>query len=229
MGRIRSPRTLGAELNKRALILRIGGNYLLRVFLRFHPGSQPNPRLLNPRSVLSENSNTVARLALADQDTTYQSSTVAPLFWEEPENLSEEDVTTLRELFRKSVTLTPDQMLRWSKDVRFQDSVNQNQRGSYWKAKRRLLEIARMKAANDMSWGPREIRVAQEVAFVVQNLNVARFVDYRLWALLRTFGNRWEYPNLPWLRTRPLPLRVVLEKEAAKLLNQKSGNVVIGP
>ena len=216
-------------MNKRALVLRIGGQHLLRVFLRFHPGQQANPRLLNPRTVLAEGSSTIDRLLVAPQDTTYQGANVSPIFWEEPENLTEEDLLSLRRLFRLSVTMTPTQMRSWSKDPRLQDAVNRKQQGSYWKTKRRLLEIVHMRSSNDMAWGPREIRVAQEVSFVVQSLNSARFVDYRLWACLLSFGNRWEYPNLPHIKRRRLPLRVILESEVALLLNQKAGNVTIAP
>ena len=169
------------------------------------------------------------RLALADVDSTYQTSDVDPLFWMPPEKMTDVDIAALREIFDLSVTMTPAAMKAWAQDVRFIDTVNPAQKSSYWKAKRRLLEIARMKGSNVAAWGLKEIVVAQEVGFVVQSLNVARFVDYRLWALLRTFGSRWEYPNLPFLRTRPLPLRVQLEKEAARLLNQKAGSVSFTP
>lgn len=216
-------------MNRRQLVLRIGGLHLLKVFLRFHPGQQPNPRLLDPKAVLSEHSMWGERLALAGVDSTYQTHEVDPLFWMKPEEMTDLDIAALREIFDLSVTMTPMQMRAWAQDSRFIHTVNVNQKSSYWKAKRRLLEIARMKGSNDTLWGPKEIVVAQEVGFVVQSLNVARFVDYRLWALLRTFGSRWEYPNLPYLKTRTLPLRVQLEKEAARLLTQKSGTVSFTP
>ncbi len=216
-------------MERRDLILRTGGRHLLLAFLRFHPSNQANPRLLDPKAVLSEGSHWGERMALASQDSTFQSAGVDPLFWKPHDELTEEDIEALKRIFKLSVTMTPQSMRAWAKDPRFVDTVRVQERGSFWKAQRRLLEIARMRATTTTVWGPRETRIAQEVGFVVQSLNVTRFVDYYLWALLRTYGSRWEYPNLPYMRRRPLPLRVVLEKEAALLLRQKAGRPLVSP
>lgn len=186
--------------------------------------------MLDPKAVLSEHSRWGTALALAMVDSDYQTaSDVDPLFWKEVQELTEDDKAALKEIFDLSVTMTPSAMVHWGRDPRFVDTVNERQKSSYMKAKTRLLEAAKMKATMSSDWSDRQWKTAQEIGFVVQSLNVSRFIDYRLWALLRTFGSRWERPNLPYLKRRPLPIGVIMEKEIALMVRQKSGSTFASP
>jgi hypothetical protein len=207
-------------MNRREKAMRIGGVFLVRVMLRQFPQERYSFRHRLTREE-------VERYKLVEQTrNSFLEETVSSLLTKDPSEMGSEELSLLREEFYRSVNMNGAHIRRWIADPRIVDGVGPFRKEAQARIVRQRLRqlVSLLFTANrdGSGWTLKHYKVAQDAAFVVNNIFHPWKVDYETWVVLRNFGRDWARPTR-LQPSRKLPPLVELEAELSKLRFEKTG------
>ncbi len=213
----------GSASTRRSLAMKLGGRWLLQVFLRGFPTIyKPFYRQTHEQ--------VIQRRLSESEFNEFADEPLSEIMSKPAKDLSKAERMYLREAFYDKANMTVPALRRWLYDPRLNDGVDRAR--PYWRVQARahlraLIFLRSTTRKDGAGWIDSDYDTARRSIFVIENLFHPRHVDYQTWAVLQIYGRDWGRPTL-YEPGRRLPLFVQMEAEMARLKLRFSGRPEIG-